>query len=286
MTLPTSMRAIYIPSFTSSISTLRPSTIPLNHDPETTILVKVTYVSPTHVDILYAQGKHQNNRTIAKPPFTLGTDFAGIIVSVPPSHSDFRVGERVYGSYFGAFAEDVAVNPGLRSIRRVPRDWSSAEACAVGSSGAVSLGALLRAGPIKQGEWVLVTGASGGLGVIACQIARTLGTRVIALVGNDEKAKVLRSVGVEACVKYTQPDWEQEVLKISTGGVTVVYDAVGLVEQGLRCCKFGGSLVVVGFAGRGGDMERLKVNRILLKGAGVLGYVSYSRIWHNHTHLQ
>jgi NADPH:quinone reductase-like Zn-dependent oxidoreductase len=279
MSIPTSMRAIHIPSFTSSVSTLRPSTIQLNYDPETTILIKVTHVSPTHVDILYAQGNHQNNRTIAKPPFTLGTDFAGIIVSVPHSHRDFRAGESVYGSYFGAFAEYIAVHPGFRSIRRVPTDWSSAEACAVGSSGAISLGALLRAGPIKKGEWVLVTGASGGLGIIACQIVRALDARVIALVGKDEKAEVLKNVGVEACVKYTQSNWEQEVLKISEGGVTVVYDAVGLVEQGLRCCKFGGSVVVVGFAGRGGDMERLKVNRVLLKGAGVLGYVSDSSTW-------
>jgi NADPH:quinone reductase-like Zn-dependent oxidoreductase len=273
MPIPKSMKAIHIPSFTTSISTLRPSTIPLNYDPETTILIKVTHVSPTHVDTLYAKGKHQNNRTIAKPPFTLGTDFAGTIISIPPGHQNFRAGENVYGSYFGAFAEYIAVHPGLGSIRRVPKDWGSAEACAVGSSGAISLGSFLRAGPVRKGEWVLVTGASGGLGVIACQIAKALGARVIALVGNDEKADVLRSVGVEACVKYTQPQWEQEVLQISAGGVAVVYDAVGLVEEGLRCCRFGGSVVVVGFAGRGGEMEKLKVNRILLKSAGVLGYV-------------
>jgi NADPH:quinone reductase-like Zn-dependent oxidoreductase len=271
--IPKSMRAIHIPTFTKSVSTLHPSTVPLNYDPGSTVLIKVSHVSPTHVDILYAQGKHQNNRTIAKPPFVLGTDFAGLVVSVPQG-SDLRPGERVYGSYFGAFAEYIAVHPGVGSIRRVPSSWSSWEACAVGSSGAISLGCFLRAGTIKKGDWVLVTGASGGLGVMACQIARVLGARVIALVGDDEKAGVLTKLGVEACVKYTEEKWEQQVLKISSGGVSVVYDAVGLVEQSLRCCKFAGTVVIVGFAGRGGAMEKLQVNRILLKSAGVLGYVS------------
>jgi NADPH:quinone reductase-like Zn-dependent oxidoreductase len=267
------MRAVHIPAFTKSISTLHPSTVPLHYDPKSTVLIKVSHVSPTHVDILYAQGKHQNNRTIAKPPFILGTDFAGVVVSVPEG-SDLEPGERIYGSYFGAFAEYVAVHPGSGSIRRVPASWTNAEACAVGSSGATSLGCFLRAGSIVKGEWVLVTGATGGLGILACQIARALGARVIALVGDDEKAKVLTRLGFNECVKYTDEKWEQQVLKISNGGVAVVYDAVGLVERGLRCCKYGGTVVIVGFAGRDGKMEKLQVNRILLKSAGVLGYVS------------
>jgi NADPH:quinone reductase-like Zn-dependent oxidoreductase len=271
--IPRAMRAIHIPSFTTSISTLKPSTIPLGYDSESTVLIRVTHVSPTHVDILYAQGKHQNNRTIAKPPFTLGTDFAGIIVAVP-TRSDFQPGDQVYGSYFGAFAEYVAVHPGLGSIRRVPPNWSPAEACAVGSSGAISLGCFYRTGAIEKGSWVLVTGASGGLGVVACQIARALGAKVVALVGDDEKAEVLRGLGVEACVNYREDKWEKKVVEISGGGVSMVYDGVGLVEQSLRCCRFGGTVVVVGFASRGGEMERLQVNRVLLKGASVLGYVS------------
>jgi len=85
---------------------------------------------------------------------------------------------------------------------------------------------------------------------------------------------MLKSVGVDACVSYKEKAWEKKVQDISQGGVSVVYDAVGMVESSLRCCKFGGTVVIVGFAGRGGDMEKLKVNRILLKGAGVVGYVS------------
>jgi transcription elongation factor SPT5 len=204
-------------------------------------------------------------------------DFAGIVTSAPSS-SEFKKGDRVYGSHFGAFTELVAIDfrNGSGGVRKVPGNWTSAEACAVGASGAISLGCFLRAGGIKNGDWVLVTGASGGLGIIACQIAKAMGGRVIALVGDDEKAAVLKAVGVDRCVKYTEQGWENKVQEISDGGVSVVYDGVGMVESSLKCCKFGGTVVIVGFAGRGGKMEDLKANRILLKGAGVIGYVSLS----------
>jgi threonine dehydrogenase-like Zn-dependent dehydrogenase len=57
-------------------------------------------------------------------------------------------------------------------------------------------------------------------------------------------------------------------------GVDVVFDAVGAVEAGIKCCKYRGRVVIVGFAARSGDMERVMANRILLKGIAVFGYVS------------
>jgi NADPH:quinone reductase-like Zn-dependent oxidoreductase len=275
MTQPKTMQAVHISDFVTSLKAVQVTTVPLPHIDKSMLLIRVTHVSPTHVDILYAQGKHQNNQRHAKPPFTLGMDFAGIVQSAP-ANSDFQKGDNVYGSYFGAFAEYIAldVRNGIGGVRRVPKRWSNAEACAVGASGAISLGCFYRAGKITTGDWVLVTGASGGLGVIAVQVAKALGAKVIALVGSEDKADMLKSVGVDACVSYKEKAWEKKVQDISQGGVSVVYDAVGMVESSLRCCKFGGTVVIVGFAGRGGDMEKLKVNRILLKGAGVVGYVS------------
>lgn len=276
MAFPKQIKAIHIGQFLSSLSEIKVSSIPFPNMTPSTILIRVTHVSPTHVDILYAQGKHQNNQRHAKPPFILGMDFAGTIVSAS-IESKVKAGDSVYGSYFGAFTEYITLDEkSAGGIRKVPKGWTNQEACAVGASGAISLGCFYRAGLIKKDDWVLVTGASGGLGVIAVQVAKALGAKVIALVGNDEKAKVLKNVGIDACVSYNEEDWEKKVLDVSDGGVSVVYDAVGLVERSLRCCRFGGTVVIVGFAGRGGDMEKLKVNRILLKGAGVVGYVRLS----------
>lgn len=125
-----------------------------------------------------------------------------------------------------------------------------------------------------MGEWVLVTGASGGLGVMAVQIARAMGGRVIALVGSDAgKIRMLEGLGVETCVRYDVEKWEEEVMKVTSGaGVNLVYDAVGMVESALKCCAYNGRVVIVGFAGRHGDMEKVRANRMLLKSAAVMGY--------------
>jgi NADPH:quinone reductase-like Zn-dependent oxidoreductase len=201
-------------------------------------------------------------------------DFAGIVLSAPQD-SGFVKGDKVYGATFGAYAEYVVIDmrKGTGAVRKVPNGWTLAEACSVGASGATSLGCFLRAGPIKEGKWVLVTGATGGLGTMAVQIAKRMGAKVVALVGKEkQKESMLKDIGVDQCVRYDQANWEEKVKEVTGGGVDLVYDAVGMVESSLKCCDYGGRVVIVGFAGRGGDIEKVRMNRILLKSAAVLGY--------------
>lgn len=206
-----------------------------------------------------------------KPPFILGTEFAGIVTSSPP-FSSFKPGTRVFGGGLGAYATSIRVSES--AIRRVPDAWSNAEACAVGSSGAVSYGALISVAKLQKGEAVLVLGASGGLGVMAIQIAKALGAKVIAVVGSKEKADVVRKIGADAVVDYHEGKWEDKVKELTQDGegVDVVYDGIGAVEQGVKCLKYRGRLVIVGFAARGGNIENIRANRILLKSVMVHGY--------------
>jgi NADPH:quinone reductase-like Zn-dependent oxidoreductase len=159
-------------------------------------------------------------------------------------------------------------------VRRVPKEWTLAEACAVGASGAVSYGALISVAQVKAGETVLVLGASGGLGVMAIQIAKAVGATVIAVVGSKEKAEVVRRIGADEVVDYHDEKWEDKVIELTKDGegVDVVYDAIGAVESGVKCLKYRGRLVIVGFAARGGNIENIRANRILLKGIVVHGY--------------
>jgi NADPH:quinone reductase-like Zn-dependent oxidoreductase len=235
--------------------------------------IKITHAAVTHVDLLYAQGLHQNNRRHVQPPFILGTEFSGIVTAAPPA-SSFRPGTRVFGGGLGSFAEEICVDEA--SVRQVPEQWTNAEACAVGASGAVSYGALVGVMQVKKGETVLVLGASGGLGVMAIQITKALGARVIAVVGDAEKGEMVKRIGADAVIDYHNERWEDKVKNLTPGkqGVEVVYDAIGAVESGLRCLSYGGRLVIIGFAARGGKMENIRANRILLKSAMVHGYVS------------
>tara|TARA_R110002003_G_scaffold288_14_gene18439 strand:- start:6372 stop:7055 length:684 start_codon:yes stop_codon:yes gene_type:complete len=149
-----------------------------------------------------------------------------------------------------------------------------AEACAVGASGAVSYGALVGVAQVKGGETVLVLGASGGLGVMAIQIAKALGAKVIAVVGSKEKANVVRAVGADDVVDYHDDKWEERVKALTKdgAGVDVVYDGIGAVESGVKCLKYRGRLIIVGFAARDGNIENIRANRILLKSVMVHGY--------------
>jgi NADPH:quinone reductase-like Zn-dependent oxidoreductase len=242
--------------------------------PQKALHIRITHAAVTHVDLLYAQGLHQNNRRHVQPPFILGTEFSGMVIDAP-STSSLKPGTRVFGGGLGSFAEEICVDEA--SVRRVPQQWSNAEACAVGASGAVSYGALVGVANVKRGETVLVLGASGGLGVMAVQIAKALGAKVIAVVGDAEKAEVVKRLGADGIVDYHDKQWEDKVRDLTPGkqGVEVVYDSIGAVESGIRCLKYRGRLVIVGFAARGGSMENVRANRILLKSAMVHGYVSY-----------
>jgi NADPH:quinone reductase-like Zn-dependent oxidoreductase len=88
------------------------------------------------------------------------------------------------------------------------------------------------------------------------------------------KQHMLREIGADAVVSYQDKIWEEEVQQIAGGeGVHLVYDGVGMVTSSLKCCRHNGVVVIVGFAGRDNEsIESVKVNRILLKSAAVVGY--------------
>ncbi|KAF2021778.1 zeta-crystallin [Aaosphaeria arxii CBS 175.79] len=266
------MKAIRIDEFVRDLATLSPKDVP-SPKPKgpRDIGVQITHAALTHVDMLYAQGLHQNNGRHVKPPFILGNEFAGIVTSAPPS-SSLRPGTRVFGATLGSFAEHIYADE--NGLREVPKQWTNAEACAVGASGAISWGSLVSVANLKRGETALILGASGGLGVMAVQIAKALGAKVIAVVGDEEKARMIKSTGADGVVDYHEKDWENKVKAMTEDGqgVHVVYDAIGAVESGLRCLRYRGRLVIVGFAAREGKMENIQANRILLKSAMVHGY--------------
>ena len=111
---------------------------------------------------------------------------------------------------------------------------------------------------------------------MAVQIAKAVGASVIATASTDEKLQVARRYGADECVNYSNnPEWHKEVLRITGGkGVEVVFDPVGLVDLSLKCLKHKGRIIIVGFAGKEGNLERIAMNRILLKQARLIGYVS------------
>lgn len=249
------------------------------------------------MDLLYAHGVHQNNKSgLFKPPFTLGLEFSGIVLDTytpDNQHCQFRAGDKVWGGSVGSHAEEIIVP--ASSIHHLPSSaWSLRDIAALGAATLpVSFGALTFIGDVKAGETVLIHAAAGGLGVYAIQIARALGAKVIGTVGSEHKSHVVQEIlrdpktghipRGEGVVNYSKDNWQKEVLSIckqnGKDGVDVVFDTVGLVQQSIKCTAFNGRIIVIGFAARTGtggekvqELENIAVNRILLKQIKLLGY--------------
>lgn len=270
------MRAILIPQFVPDPSTLKPSTVPTPAPSDIQYCVRITHASPQHADILHAQGKHQNThakRGHVHPPFILGYDFAGVVVSIPEKGNNnlgLGKGDRVFGAAIGAFAEYICV--GHERLRKIPDGISNETACAMVGQ-AVSYASVVNVAKVKRGQTVVVSGASGGLGSVCCMVSKALGAKVIALAGDEEKAASMRKDMDVDSVIVMKGDWIQQVKDFTNGeGADAVLDNVGMVDDAIRCLTYGGRVVILGFAGRKGVMEEVKMNKLLLKSVKVIGY--------------
>ncbi|KOS23391.1 Quinone oxidoreductase-like protein 2 [Escovopsis weberi] len=267
------MKAVVINEFRETLEEVAVSDIPRPESKAGDFTVKVIAAGVNFVDFLYARGKHQNNKTLVRPPFILGIEFAGIVVSAPPN-AEFRNGDAVLGSYYGTFAEFITIPAAGDYLHRMPPGWNFTEAASLGATLPVSHGALVLAGRLRPGETVLVHSAAGGLGVMAVQVAAAMGCRVIGTAGSDEKCAYARSFGAGVCLNYNDESWPKRVLEETGGrGVDLVYDPVGLVDLSLKCIAHRARVLVVGFVAREGQMEKIAMNRVLLKQASLIGYL-------------
>jgi NADPH:quinone reductase len=231
------------------------------------VLVEVHAVGVSFPDLLLTQGRYQLR---PEPPFTLGVDVAGTVVSAPSGVLGLEPGARVAGVVPYGGAGERAVVP-ASAVFPLPERTSYDEGAALPLNYLTALFALVERGHVREGETVLVHGASGGVGTATLQVARGLGARTIAVVSTDEKAAFARSAGADETVLL---DGFRDAVGDLTGGrgVDVVLDVVGgeVFTDSLRCLTEQGRLLVVGFAS-GQGIPEVKVNRLLLNNVDVRG---------------
>jgi NADPH:quinone reductase-like Zn-dependent oxidoreductase len=157
-------------------------------------------------------------------PMTIGTDFAGEVVEIGRSVSRFSPGQRVFGFHAGTFAERVSV-PEDGAIAATGDGVDDVEAAALGLAGATAL-TCLDAIAVGEGDWVLVQGATGGVGSYLVQLARAAGTRVVATARSPQKAEYVRSLGAEHVVDPGNGSLASHVRDVAPGGVQGVIDLV------------------------------------------------------------
>ncbi len=232
------------------------------------VLVEVHAASVNYPDVLMVADRYQVSIPV---PFTPGSEFAGVVLEVGDEVHDVKAGDRVFGAAFmGAFAERTTAR--AAGLQPVPDSVSFAEAASFGVVYTTAYHALRSVAAVQPGEWTVVLGAAGGVGLATVDLARHLGSRVLAAASSDAKVALGRQRGAEATINYSTEDLKVRIKELTGGGADVVIDPVGgdYAEAALRATRWGGRFVVVGFAS--GEIPRIPLNLVLLKGVIVKGF--------------
>jgi NADPH2:quinone reductase len=232
------------------------------------VLVETRAIGCNFPDILMLQGKYQ-----VKPPlpFSPGHEIAGLVRGVGAGVTRVRPGQRVIANLeWGGYAE-LAVTAEAR-VHPIPDAMPFDQAAALFVVYQTGYCALVHRAALQPGEWLLVHGAAGGVGLAAVQLGKALGARVIATAGTPEKLEIARQAGADVLIDYRTEEWVERVKAVTGGeGADVIYDPVGgdVFDGSTKCIAFEGRLLAIGFAG--GRIPSVAVNRVLLKNFSVVG---------------
>ena len=232
------------------------------------LLVKVHACSVNFPDTLIIKGLYQYK---PEPPFSPGSDISGVIVEIGDEVKNYQIGDEIIGmSPWGGFAEFAAIDEHFAMHKPVEIPFDKA-ACFLYTY-STSLYALQNRAQIKQGESLLILGASGGVGLAAVELGKSLGAHVIAAASTDEKLALCKQSGADEVVNYGTEDLKTRVKELTGGkGVDVILDPVGAdyTNPALRTMAWGGRYLVVGFAA--GTIPKIPLNLTLLKGCSIVG---------------
>ncbi len=232
------------------------------------VVVRVKAAGVNFPDTLIIQGKYQFK---PEPPFSPGGEVAGIVRETGEGVTGVKAGDRVIAfSTWGGFAEEIAVD--AERIVPMPDGMDFVPASAFILTYGTSYHALKDRAQMRPGETLLVLGASGGVGLAAIQLGKSMGARVIAAASSDAKLQVCKENGADEFINYGSEDLRARIKAITQGrGVDVIYDPVGgpYSEPALRDMAWNGRYLVVGFAA--GDIPKIPLNLTLLKGCSIVG---------------
>lgn len=243
---------------------------------ENDVVIKVHNAAVNYPDVLVIQNLYQ-----IKPPlpFSPGGEVSGEIIALGDKVDKLKIGDRVMAVIgTGGFREEIAVPAAL--CMPIPDSLDFKLAAAMGLTYGTSYHALKDRARIQAGETLFIMGASGGVGLAAVELGKSMGARVIAAASSEDKLQVCRDHGADDTLLYKtgglSPDeqkaFSEEVKNLTNGkGVDVVYDAIGgdYAEPAVRAMAWGGRYLVVGFVA--GYIPKIPLNLTLLKGTSLVG---------------
>lgn len=212
----------------------------------TDVLIKHVAIGLNFVDTYQRSGFYP-----VPLPAVLGVEASGKIEEVGAAVKNFKVGDRVaYGTApLGAYSEKRVLDE--KFLVKLPDIITEYQAASIMVKGLTSYYLLHKTYKVTKGTSILYHAAAGGVGQVAVQWAKFLGANIIATVGSDEKAEIVKDLGADHVINYKTQDFKKRVLEITSGqGVDVVYDSVGkdTFFDSLECLKPMGMMVSFGQA--------------------------------------
>jgi NADPH2:quinone reductase len=237
-----------------------------------TVLVKVRAIGINFADTRFRQGQYLVQ---PKLPDTPGLEVSGVVEAVGEGVSNVKVGARVAALGSKAYAE-YALAPAAQVIA-LPDSISFEQGAAFPVQVLTAWHMLHTSHHTTPGQTVLIHSAAGGVGIVAIQIARAAGARVIGTVSSDGKAELAKEHGANEVINYATHDFAAEAMRITGGkGVDLILDAVGATtfENGLKCLAPFGHTILFGAAG--GPTQPLNLFALFEKSLKVSGFVLYT----------
>ena len=232
------------------------------------VLINVAAVGLNFFDTLMLRNKYQVTPPL---PFSPGAEIAGTIEELGEGVVGFGVGQRVVAFIGGNGCREKVVTKARNAVL-IPDGVSDETAAGIPITYGTALHAFKDRALLRPGETVAVLGAAGGAGLAAIEVAKLMGARVIALASSGDKLAFARQHGADEGINYETEEVKSRLKALTMPkGVDVVFDPVGgrFAEPTLRAMAWEGRYLVLGFAS--GEIPRMPLNLLLLKGCSVLG---------------
>ena len=269
----TPIRAVRCHAISDDIATVTLDSLQLPAPAPGEVQVRLKACAVNFPDLLMIQGKYQHKPSL---PFAPGGEAAGDVAAIGAGVDNVKEGDAVcFGARTGGFAE--ALNVPAAAVKPIPGTMTYEKAASYGTAYMTAYVALKVRGQLEAGEWLLVHGATGGVGMAAVDLGKYYGAKVIATGGRDDKLAVVASRGADAVINYTLPDgslggFRGKVKDITgNGGADVIFDPVGgsVFDESMRCVNWRGRILAIGFTS--GVWPQAPVNLILIKSISIIG---------------
>ncbi|KAK9243792.1 hypothetical protein V1506DRAFT_462322 [Lipomyces tetrasporus] len=280
--IPASQRAIVVPK-NGGREVLEFKDVPVPEVSASQILVKNEYAGLNFIDSYFRSGLYPGST-----PYVAGREAAGTVVAVGSSVTKFKFGDRVAWMGSAAFAEYSVVEES-GTVGLIPDNIDFKNAAASILQGLTAITLVKEAYEVKPGDWILVQAAAGGMGLLLCQLIKSIGAHAIGTVSTPEKAELAKDAGAEYVINYSEDDYVKKVLELTEGlGVHAAFDGVGKAtfDGSLSLVRRKGSLVTFGNAS--GAVPPFAVARLAQKNIRLLrptlsNYLATSEEWDHYT---